>query len=39
MQFDITAIDATLPIEDQQVQMRKLVKAKLEQAKRLRVAP
>jgi dTMP kinase len=38
-EFDITAIDATLPIEDQQVQMRKLVKAKLEQAKRLRVAP
>jgi dTMP kinase len=38
-EFDITAIDATLPIEDQQIQMRKLVKAKLEQAKRLRVAP
>ena len=38
-EFDITAIDATLPIEAQQVQMRKLVKAKLEQAKRLRVAP
>jgi dTMP kinase len=38
-EFDITAIDATLPIEEQQVQMRKLVKAKLEQAKRLRVAP
>jgi dTMP kinase len=38
-EFDITAIDATLPIEAQQMQMRKLVKAKLEQAKRLRVAP
>lgn len=38
-EFDITAIDATLPIEDQQMQMRKLAKAKLEQAKRLRVAP
>jgi dTMP kinase len=38
-EFDITAIDATLPIEEQQMQMRKLVKAKLEQAKRLRVAP
>ncbi len=38
-EFDITAIDATLPIEVQQMQMRKLVKAKLEQAKRLRVAP
>ena len=38
-EFDITAIDATLPIEEQQVQMRQLVKAKLAQAKRLRVAP
>jgi dTMP kinase len=38
-EFDITAVDATLPIETQQMQMRKLAKAKLEQAKRLRVAP
>jgi len=38
-EFDITAVDATLPIEDQQVQMRQLVKARLAQAKRLRVAP
>ena len=38
-EFDITAIDATLPIEDQQVQMRQIVKAKLAQARRLRVAP
>ncbi len=38
-EFDITAVDATLPIEDQQQQMRQLVKAKLAQAKRLRVAP
>ncbi len=38
-EFDLTVIDATLPIEDQQVQMRQIVKAKLAQAKRLRVAP
>ncbi len=38
-EFDLTMIDATLPIEDQQVQMRQIVKAKLAQAKRLRVAP
>lgn len=38
-EYDITAVDATLPIEEQQVQMRSLVKAKLAQAKRLRVAP
>jgi hypothetical protein len=35
----VTAVDATLPIEEQQTQMRQLVKAKLAQAKRLRVAP
>ena len=38
-EFDIAVVDATLPIEDQQVQMRQLAKAKLAQAKRLRVAP
>jgi dTMP kinase len=38
-EFEVTAIDATLPIEEQQSQMRQLVKAKLAQAKRLRVAP
>ncbi len=38
-EFEVTAIDASLPIEDQQAQMRQLVKAKLAQAKRLRVAP
>lgn len=38
-EFDLTVVDATLPIEEQQVQMRQLVKAKLAQAKRLRVAP
>lgn len=38
-EFDLTPVDATLPIEDQQVQMRQLVKAKLAQARRLRVAP
>jgi len=32
-------IDATLPIEAQQVQMRGIVKARLAQARRLRVAP
>jgi dTMP kinase len=38
-EFDLTVIDATLPIEEQQMQMRQIVKAKLAQAKRLRVAP
>ncbi len=38
-EFELTAIDATLPIEEQQSQMRQIVKAKLAQAKRLRVAP
>jgi len=38
-EFDIIAVDATLPIEVQQEQMRQIVKSKLAQAKRLRVAP
>ncbi|OFW41925.1 MAG: thymidylate kinase [Acidobacteria bacterium RIFCSPLOWO2_12_FULL_60_22] len=38
-EFDLQVIDATLPIEVQQAQMRQAVKAKLEQAKRLMVAP
>jgi len=38
-EFEVVAVDATLPIEEQQAQMRQLVKAKLAQAKRLRVAP
>ncbi len=38
-EFDLTVIDATLPIEEQQAQMRQIVKARLAQAKRLRVAP
>lgn len=38
-EFDLTMVDATLPIEEQQTQMRQIVKAKLAQAKRLRVAP
>lgn len=38
-EFDLVVVDATQPIEAQQVQMRQLVKAKLAQAKRLRVAP
>jgi dTMP kinase len=38
-EFDVTVIDATLPIEKQQVQMRQIVKARLAQARRLRVAP
>jgi len=38
-EFDLQVIDATLPIEVQQMQMRQAVKAKLEQAKRLMVAP
>jgi len=38
-EFGLTVIDATLPIEAQQAQMRQLVGAKLAQAKQLRVAP
>ncbi|HEV2349267.1 MAG TPA: dTMP kinase [Terriglobia bacterium] len=38
-EHEVTVIDATLPIEEQQTLMRQLVKAKLAQAKRLRVAP
>ena len=38
-EFGLTAIDATLPIEAQQHQMRQLVLAKLTQARQLRVAP
>jgi len=38
-EFDITVIDATLPIEVQQDQMRQMVTARLTQARRLRVAP
>jgi len=38
-EFDLTVVDATLPIEAQQEQMRQHVRAKLAQAKRLRVAP
>ena len=38
-EFDLTPVDATLPIEEQQAQMRQIVKARLAQAKRLRVAP
>ncbi|MGH9378830.1 MAG: dTMP kinase [Terriglobia bacterium] len=38
-EFDLAVLDATLPIESQQAQMRQTVKARLQQAKRLRVAP
>jgi len=38
-EFDLTVIDATQSIEDQQATMRQVAKAKLAQAKRLRVAP
>ena len=38
-EYDLTVVDATLPIEEQQAHMRQMVKAKLVQAKRLRVAP
>jgi len=38
-EFDLQVIDATLPIEVQQAQMRQAVRAKLEQAKRVMVAP
>ena len=38
-EFGLTVIDATLPIEVQQAQMRQLVQAKLALARQLRVAP
>jgi dTMP kinase len=38
-EFDLTVIDAALPIEAQQAQMRQIVRGRLTQAKRLRVAP
>lgn len=38
-EFDITVIDATLPIEKQQAEMRQIVKARLDKARKLRVAP
>ena len=38
-EFDFTVIDATLPIEVQQAQTRQIVRAKLTQARRLRVTP
>ncbi len=38
-EFGLTVIDATLPIETQQQEMRLMVLAKLTQAKQLRVAP
>ena len=38
-EFDIAVIDAVLPIETQQKQMRQMVKARLAHARRLRVAP
>lgn len=38
-EYDLAPVDATLPIEEQQEQMRLIVKARLVQAKRLRVAP
>src|SRR4029077_19967103 len=38
-EFGLTVIDATLPIEVQQQEMRLMVLAKLTQAKQLRVAP
>ena len=38
-EYEISVVDATLPIEAQQAQMRQVVRSKLAQAKRLRVAP
>ena len=38
-EYDLTVIDATQPIEVQQAQMRQIVKSRLVQSKRLRVAP
>ncbi len=38
-EYELTPVDATLPIEVQQAQMRQIVLARLAQAKRLRVAP
>jgi dTMP kinase len=38
-EFGLTVIDATLPIETQQQQMRQIIMAKLAQARQLRVTP
>jgi dTMP kinase len=38
-EFDLTVVDATLPIETQQQQVRQIARARLAQAKRLRIAP
>jgi len=38
-EFDLTAVDATQPIEVEQTQMRQIVRSKLALSKRLRVAP
>ena len=38
-EFGLTVVDATLPIEVQQAQMRQIVSAKLTVARQLRVAP
>jgi dTMP kinase len=38
-EFDLTAVDATQPIELEQAQMRQIVRSKLALSKRLRVAP
>lgn len=38
-EFGLTAIDATLPIEAQQAEMRRMVSARLGQARRRRVGP
>ena len=36
-EFGLTVVDATLPIEIQQMQVRQIVKAHLDKAKELRV--
>jgi len=38
-EFGLTVIDATLPVEVQQAQVRRIAKARLDAARELRVRP
>jgi dTMP kinase len=38
-EFGLTVIDATMPVEAQQAQVRRIVQSHLDQAKELRIQP
>jgi membrane-anchored glycerophosphoryl diester phosphodiesterase (GDPDase) len=38
-EFGLTVIDATMPVEAQQAQVRKIIQTHLDQAKELRIQP